>query len=453
MTMISFTRASDARSGATRLVFAVAAALLAVHTLVAQQAGERWVGTWATAPVGRPQNPPAPAVLPPPAVGQPAQQGQAAPPAPAAFMHLTNQTIRQVVRASVGGSRVRVILTNAFGTSALTVGAAHVALRDKDSAIVPASARALTFSGQPTMAIPAGALLVSDPVDLTAPPLADLVVDLYLPGTTNTASTLTMHNGALQTGYVSETGNFAGRQTLPVVATTQSWFVLSRVEVVAAASVGAVVAYGDSITDGSRSTPDTNNRWPNHLARRLATGSSPMAVLNLGIGGNRVLSEGAFQAGVNALARFDRDVLTASGATHVIVLEGINDIGNARENPTPTAQDIIAGHKQLIERAHARGLTIIGATLTPFEGAGYFTKVGEAKRQAVNQWIRTGRAYDAVIDFDAMTRDPSQPARFLPQYDSGDHLHPSDAGYRAMGEGIDLALFTGRRATTQAASR
>ena len=198
---------------------------------------------------------------------------------------------------------------------------------------------------------------------------------------------------------------------------------------------------GDSITAGSRSTPDTNNRYPNHLARRLPALPSPMAVLNAGIGGNRVLSEGAFNAGINVVARFDRDVLQQTGVTHVIVLEGINDIGNARENPTPTAEDLIAAHKQLIERAHTRGLRIFGATLTPFEGADYFTAVGEAKRQALNQWIRTSRAYDGVIDFDEATRDPSHPARFLPQYESGDHLHPNDAGYKAMADAIDLALF------------
>ena len=166
-----------------------------------------------------------------------------------------------------------------------------------------------------------------------------------------------------------------------------------------------------------------------------------MAVLNAGIAGNRVLSEGAFKAGVNALARFDRDVLAHPGVTHVVVLEGINDIGNARHNPTPTAEDLIAAHRQLIERAHTRGLKIYGATLTPFEGANNFTEVGEAKRQAVNEWIRTGKAYDAVIDFDAATRDPTSRRRMLPAYDSGDHLHPSDAGYQAMAEAIDLELF------------
>ena len=291
---------------------------------------------------------------------------------------------------------MRVALSNAFGTAPLTVGAAHIALRDKDSAIVSSSARTLTFSGRKTMAIPSGAMLISDPVDLAVPAMGDLAIDLYLPGDTNTPSPLTTFTSALQTSYISETGNHAGASSFPVVAKTPSWFVVSRIEVMAPQSVGAVVAVGDSITAGSRSTADTNNRYPNHLAARLAAAAAPLAVLNAGIGGNRVLTEGAFTAGVNVVGRFERDVLAQPGITHAIVLEGINDIGNARDNPTPTAEDLIAAHKQLIDRAHTRGIVIFGATLTPYEGAMYFTAVGEAKRQALNQWIRTSRAYDGV---------------------------------------------------------
>jgi lysophospholipase L1-like esterase len=411
----------------------------------------RWVGTWATAEVGRPQAPP-PAPLPPAA---PQGQPVAAPAPPAPFLHFNNQTLRQIVRTSLGGNRARVVIGNTFGTAPLTVGAGRIALRDRESAIASGSDRELTFSGRPTITIPAGAMVYSDPVDLTIPALGDVVVDIYLPGNTNTPSPVTMHNGARQTSYISQTGNHVGVAAFPVVATTQSWFFLTRLEVMAPEPVAAIVAYGDSITDGAGSTADANRRWPNRLAERLMAepGAVKMGVLNAGIGGNRVLSEGNFNAGINALARFDRDALSQSGVTHVIVLEGINDISNARQNPTPTAEDIIAIHKQMIERARTKGVKIYGATLTPNEGCGCFTKEGEAKRQAINQWIRTSKAYDGVIDFDAITRDPAQPTRFLERYDSGDHLHPSDAGYQAMGDGIDLALFRPAARGAQVAGR
>jgi lysophospholipase L1-like esterase len=296
--------------------------------------------------------------------------------------------------------------------------------------------------------IAAGAIVVSDPIDLTVTAGSDLAVDLYVPGdTAASGSPVTMHTGANQTSYVSVSGNFSGAESLPVAATTPSWFLLARVEVVAPAATGAIVALGDSITDGSRSTPNTNNRWPDLLAKRLAQAGGPkLAVLNAGIAGNRVLLD---NAGPNALARFDRDVLAQTGVTHVIVMEGINDIGQGRSNPIPSAADLIAAHRQLIVRAHARGLKIVGATLTPFEGAGYWTPEGEAKRATLNEWIRTGREYDGVIDFDAAVRDPNRPTMFLPQYQSGDNLHPSDAGYQAMASAIDLSLFgiTGTAAT------
>ena len=363
--------------------------------------------------------------------------------APPPFVHFTNQTLRQIIRTSTGGSRVRVVLSNTFGNTALTIGAAHIALRENDEVIRTGQGKPLTFSGRSTITIPANAVVYSDPVALTVPPLSDFAVDLYLPGTTNTAAPLAVHTGAFQTSYISETGNHAGAAKLPTVATTRSWFLLSRVEVDAADAAGVIVAFGDSITDGAASTADTNSRWPDVLARRLLSSPTPLklGVVNAGIGGNRVLSEGTYGAGVNALARFEVDALSQTGVTHIIVMEGINDIGNARQNPTPTAEDLIAAHKQLIVRAHARGVKIFGATLTPFWGAGYYTEVGEAKRQALNEWIRTSKAYDGVVDFDKATRDPSDPKKMLAAYDSCDHLHPSDAGYKAMGEAIDLSLF------------
>jgi lysophospholipase L1-like esterase len=370
-------------------------------------------------------------------------------------MHFNNQTLRQIVHTSVGGNRTRVVFSNTFGTRPLTIAEAHLALRGTEAAIVAGSDRKLTFGGRPSVTIPSGALMYTDPVDITLPPMADVAIDLYLPGDTNTSSPLTMHVAARQTSYVSETGNHAGAANFPVVATTASWFLLSRVEVIAPETAGAIVAFGDSITDGTGSTPNANGRWPDLLARRLLaeTGGARLAVLNAGIGGNRLLGELTFGAGINALARFEAQVLGQTGVTHVIVLEGINDIGNARQNPTPTGEDLIAAHKQLIERAHTRGLKIYGATLTPFEGANYFTREGEAKRTLLNEWIRTSRAYDGVIDFDAATRDPSSPLKFLPAYDSGDHLHPSDAGYQAMANAIDLALFKSTAVPQRSAQR
>ena len=451
------------------LAAAVLALVLAIlrpapEALAQGAAGDRWVGTWATAEVGRPQNPvsPAPGPAPfmansrcpaPPAPPVPPPPGQ--PFAPPPYMQFTNQTLRQIVHTSIGGSKARVVLSNSYGTAPVTIGAAHLALRDKQGAI-QGSGHALTFSGKSTITMPANAVLYSDPVTLAVPPASDLAIDLYLPGTTNTPATVTMHGGALQTSYISETGNYAGKPTMPEVGRTQSWFLLARVDVVAPDATGAIVAFGDSITDGARSTPDTNNRWPDLLAKRLQAQGIKMGVLNAGIGGNRVLAEAgvpagvdvrAVGAGINALARFEHHVLSLPGATHVIVLEGINDIGNARQNPTPTAEDLIAAHRQLIEQAHARGLRIIGATLTPFWGAAYYTEAGEAKRQALNEWIRTGKAYDGVVDFDKATRDPADPKKFLEKYDSCDYLHPSDAGYKAMADAIDLSLFKAGPAT------
>jgi lysophospholipase L1-like esterase len=400
-------------------------------TALAQRGAEHWVGTWAAAEVGRPRTPPTPLPSPP---------GQPPPATPAPFVQFDNQTLRQIVRTSIGGSRVRIVLSNIFGTAPLSIGAAHIALRDKESAIVPQSDRALAFSGSPEVRIPAGAMIVSDPVELAVPPLGDVAVDLYLPGRTDAPSPVTMHTGASQTSYVSAAGNHAGEPVLTAFTKSQSWFLIARVEVMSTA--GAVVAFGDSITDGARSTADTNNRWPDQLARRLsASNLAKLAVLNAGIGGNRLLTDGVYSSGVNALARFEHQALEQTGVTHVIVLEGINDIGYALHDAAPGGAELIAAHRQMIERAHTRGLKIFGATLTPFEGSARFSVEGEAKREALNEWIRTSKVYDGVVDFDVATRDPNQPKRFKAEFDSGDHLHPNDAGYTAMGNAIDLSLF------------
>ena len=439
-----------------KLFAAVAlAAVLATAswTVDAQSRGDRWVGTWATAVVARPQavpgGPPAPPQLPLSASGQPnacqpaafgpppgGARGGGQPPPP---LNFKNQTLRQIVHASLGGDRVRVVLSNAFGTQPLEIGAAHVAIRDKDASIQTKTDRPMTFGGNTSTMIAAGAVVVSDPVALTVAAAADLVVDIYLPGDTAASpSALTMHQGALQQNYISAEGNHAGEPDFAGASMTQSWYFLARVEVAAAQNAGAVVAFGDSITDGTRSTPNTNNRWPDEFARRLAAAKIPLGVLNEGIAGNRVLCDGA---GVSALARFDRDVIVQPGARYVVVLESINDIGIGRSNPVPSANELIAAHRQLIERAHARGLTIYGATLTPFEGAAYFTPEGEAKRQAVNAFIRTGKAYDGVIDFDAAVRDPMAPSKIQMKFNPGDNLHMNDAGYQAMAAAIDLSLF------------
>jgi lysophospholipase L1-like esterase len=343
------------------------------------------------------------------------------------------------VHVSTGGQRLRVVLSNTFGTTAIDVGAGHVALRAMDANLQPQSVKPLTVNGRSTFTVLPGAVVFSDPVDLAIPAAADLAIDLYFPGEVGTGpSPLTVHNGALQTNYLLTTGNNSGVVAPAVASRPAQWVLLSRVEVTGPQSAGTIVMFGDSITDGTRSTADTNSRWPDVLARRLVAQKKAFGISNQGIAGNRLLGDGA---GVSALARFDRDVLLQTGVSYVVVLEGINDIGVARNNPVPTAQDLIGAHKQMIERAHAHGLKIIGATLTPFDGAAYFSPEGEAKRQALNEFIRTGGWYDGVIDFDKAARDPGAPTKFNPLYDSGDHLHPNDAGYKAMGEAVDLGIF------------
>jgi lysophospholipase L1-like esterase len=419
--------------------------VLAVSSAAAQ---EHWVATWAASPQAPRVNFPRPpqAAAPAPAPAPPAQGNQApgfpAPPT------INNQTLRMVVHTSIGGRRARIQLSNTYGTTPLTVGAAHIALREKASAIVSGSDRALTFSGKPSFAIPPGAEVLSDAVDLDVPKLSDLVISVYISGE---AAAPTMHLAGLHTAYISKPGDFAGAASIADPATTQSWYWLSSVDVLAPPDAGLIVAFGDSITDGTTSTPDTDRSWPSQLAQRLQAvdATSGLAIVNQGIAGNRLLRDGA---GVSALARFDHDVLSQPGVKWLIVMEGINDIGigsraGSAAADAVTADDLIGAHKQLIERAHLHGIKAIGATLTPFAGAAYYSEEGETLRQAVNDWIRTSKAYDAVIDFDAVERDPENPKQIRPMYNIRDHLHPNDLGYRVMAESVDLSLFVAKPAT------
>jgi lysophospholipase L1-like esterase len=357
-----------------------------------------------------------------------------------------NQTLREIVHTSIGSNTVRVRLSNAYGKQTVEVGAAHIALRAKGSEIAAGSDRALTFGGRPTVSIPPNALVLSDPVKLDIPATGDLAISIFLPKAATGAG---IHYSAQQTSYIAP-GNVTDTASISNATTMTSWVFLTGVDVLAPESASAVVAFGDSITDGARSTVDANHRWPDILANRLQHSGKKVAVLDAGIGGNRILHDATsnIRFGVNALARFDRDVLAQPGVKYVIVLEGINDLGHAGTSApaseTVSSDDLIAGFKQMIERAHEKGLKIFGATITPFEGTvfpGYFTPEKEAKRKAVNEWIRTGRAFDGVIDFEKAIRDPQNPNRVLPAYDGGDHLHPGDAGYQAMGAAIDLRLF------------
>ncbi len=356
---------------------------------------------------------------------------------------LSSQTVREHVRLSFGGDRIRIRLSNRFGTQSLVVGPVHVALQASGPAIVPGTDRAVTFGGQSTFTIPPGALAVSDPVQLGVEALQEIAVSIFLPGA---SGPLTIHQLGVATTYISTTGDFTGSTALPVSTTSLSRYLLSDVEVLASDDGDAVVTLGDSITDGFASTVDANHRWPDFLAARLQAQHPrrPISVVDQGISGNRLLHD---IAGPSALERFDRDVIAQTGVRWMTVLLGINDIGFPGAVPGSTAvtsDEIIGAHKQLILRAHAAGLRIYGCTLTPFEGTifpGYFTPAKEVMRAAVNQWIRTSGAYDAVIDFDAAIRDPSHPTRMLPAYDSGDHLHPNDAGYQVMANTVDLKLF------------
>jgi lysophospholipase L1-like esterase len=412
----------------------------------------QWVGTWGTAPAG--------------------------PPLSTQVMTFNDQTLRLIVHTSIGGSQARIRISNAFGAAPLRIGEARIARRQRGAAIVAGSDRPLTFSGERSITIPAGAQLLSDSVDLEVPALSDLAISLHLPGSVQAT---TVHGAAFQANYLSLPGNFTGAPTFPTDRTIASWPFLAEVEVNAPGGA-AIVALGDSITDGSNTMADANHRWSDLLALRLQNTREPLAavqtgkqagkqpgkvadkpapgliawsarlgIVNRGIAGNRLLRDAGEQPlfGRAALERFERDVLATAGVRHLVVLIGINDIGHPgtgtiplSEEPTP--DELIAGYRQLIARAHEKSIAIHGATLTPFEGTifpGYYTPAKEQIRQAVNNWIRSSDEFDGVIDFDRALRDPAHPSRMLPAYDSGDHLHPNELGMQALANAIPLQLF------------
>ncbi|MGA8939463.1 MAG: SGNH/GDSL hydrolase family protein [Acidobacteriaceae bacterium] len=395
---------------------AAALTLVATPALAQIQAQTNWVATWGTAPVARPNT-------------------------DNAFTMPT--TLRELVHVSIGGSALRVVLTNEQGTNSLIIDGAAVALPAADpaaGAIQPNSSVDLTFNGHSAVTIPPGTIAVSDPVPFALAPLSNLDITLSVAG--QKIATLTTHDLALQTSY-SAPGSQTDATTLANASPNTINTFLKGVEV-ESPHAAAIVAFGDSITDGWRSTSSANTTWPDILADRLHANSSTadLGVINMGIGGNRILHEGW---GPNALSRFDNEVLQPAGVKYVIILEGINDIGHAYDSTKPydivSAADLITGISQLTARAHAHGIKVFGATLTPYVGAGYASPAGEAVREALNTWIRTTKQLDGVIDFDKATRDPANPTVFAPADDSGDHLHPNDTGYKSMGDSIDLSLF------------
>jgi lysophospholipase L1-like esterase len=410
--------------GIAKLRASLSIVLLLLAGAVGAPAQSHWVGSWATSP----QLPDAENSLP--------------------TNELKDATLRQIVHLSIGGAELRVHLSNRFGSAPLHLTSVHIArpVSSDSPKIVATTDQALTFSGAPGVTIPAGADYISDPIAFSAAQLSDLAITLHidLPPPTQTG-----HPGSRATSYLAH-GDLVSAADLPQAEKFDHWFFIAAVDVLAPAAAAAVVTLGDSITDGHAATTNGNDRWPDALARRLQAdpATKMLGVLNQGIGGNRLLLD---QTGPNALARFDHDVLVQGGVRYLIVLEGINDLGMlTRDGEVPQAQHealvrgIIAAYEQIIARAHTHGIKVLGGTITPDGGFTYYHPgpQNEADRQAVNKWIRVPGHFDAVIDFDKAMRDPQHPDRLLPVYDSGDHIHPSPAGYRAMAKAVPLSLFS-----------
>ena len=404
--------------------------------LVPQSAGAQrnaWIATWAASPQPTAPDPDEP------------------------LLNIEDQTVRERVRISIGGAQICLRLSNEYGSTPLLIGSATVAAPNDSASVRPGSIHTVTFGGRNSVAIPTGAPLLSDPVDFPVTSGAEISISIYFP---KRVATPTLHALALKRAVVSHHGDHTRAENIEAGAVSESLILVSAVLVPAQPSQRLVVAFGDSVTDGDGSTVDEDHNWPGDLIRRLGKTreGSKVAVVNAGIVGNRLLSDcflapvGCF--GVSALARFDRDALELPGVTHIVLLEGINDIGfpgaklggSYLADPADVRipEDVMDAYRQLISSAHAHGVKLIGATISPFEGVtlpGYYSKSKEAARQTVNKWIRTSGLFDGVIDFDAVLRDPDHPSRLSPRFASKDHLHPNDDGYRTMADAIDLALF------------